>query len=42
MFAIAGVQPIYTCKDCGYSGTVFPEVDDEEFKKLRKNANNNN
>jgi hypothetical protein len=29
MHEIGGVMPIYTCDDCGFSGSVFPEVEEE-------------
>ncbi len=35
---IAGVQPIYTCNECSHSGSIFPEIEEEEFMKY---ANNN-
>ncbi|MEK6916803.1 MAG: hypothetical protein AABW92_03585 [Nanoarchaeota archaeon] len=35
MFAITGMNPIYTCEGCGHSGIVFPDVDNEDYEELK-------
>ena len=30
---IAGIQPVYTCKKCGHSGEIFPEMESEECQQ---------
>ncbi len=37
--ANGGITGIYACKDCGYSGSIFPEkllVEEMEKNKVRK------
>jgi len=31
-----GVPTVYRCKDCGYKGYAFPEIDINEIKKKQK------
>ena len=31
--------PIYRCENCGYQGPMILEIDEEEFKKLRRKCN---
>ena len=33
---ITGNSPLYTCKECGYQGTIFPEADVNKIIKLKK------
>ncbi|MBN1503230.1 hypothetical protein JW930_06845 [Candidatus Woesearchaeota archaeon] len=32
---IAGIQPLYICKKCGYTGAIFPEIDEKELYNIK-------
>ena len=42
MILLGGVNPNYKCKNCNYSGILFPEVVSDEVKNFRKTIENAN